>query len=249
MNDTAAAASALLAANRRRRRIRRWIAVGTLPLALAALLVVGKILSMYAFAHQAITSYVIDDYAGAESSARGQGILNWFEPYKAPFNTGTALAASEELPEARAQLEEALRLARGLEVCGVRVNLALVVERMGDAARTAGDGPGAAALYGESLAITVETPPECRSDEAREQSSDTERDMGKSLDDLQDRLQQKQRPPQEEQGQQPEQQEERPEPSPQSLEELRERLEQGTRERDQRNGGDDQSGTGTERPW
>src|SRR5690606_3029043 len=41
------AAAALLAANRRRRSIRRWIAIGTLPLTLAALLFAGKLLSMY----------------------------------------------------------------------------------------------------------------------------------------------------------------------------------------------------------
>ena len=55
------AAAALLASNRRRRSIRRWVAIGTLPLTLAALLFVGKMLSMYAYAHQSITSYVIGD--------------------------------------------------------------------------------------------------------------------------------------------------------------------------------------------
>src|SRR3954453_12747208 len=89
------AAAALIAANRRRRRIRRWVIIGTLPLTLAALLFVGKLLSMYAFAHQAITSYVVDDYAGSKTAAERQEFLNWFEPYKAPYNVGTALAGSE----------------------------------------------------------------------------------------------------------------------------------------------------------
>jgi hypothetical protein len=243
-------AAALLAANRRRRRIRRWIAIGTLPLTLAALLFVGKLLSMYAFAHQAITSYVVDDYAGSEASARGQELLNWFEPYKAPFNVGTALGAAEQLPEARAKLEEALELAHGLEVCGVRINLALVIERQGDAARADGDGAGAAALYGEALTVTLETPEECNSDEAQQQSSDPQRDMEKSLEDTKDRLKQKQQeqqqppPPQEEQPQ-----EQDPQPSEDKLQDLQDKLEQGTQERDQQQNGDDPGGSGTDKPW
>ncbi len=241
----ASAAAALLASNRRRRSIRRWIAIGTLPLTLAALLFVGKILSMYAFAHQSITAYVADDYAGSEASARGQEFLNWFEPFKAPFNVGTALAGAEKLPDARAKLEESLDLATGLEVCTVRINLALVLERMGDAARAEGDGSGAAEFYGEALTVTTEMPEECNSDEAQEQSSDPDRDMQQGREDLEDRLKQKQ---QNEQPPPEEQQEQEPQPSEEKLDELEEKLEQGTQERDQQQG-DDGGGSGTDKPW
>lgn len=245
----ASAAAALLASNRRRRRIRRWIAIGTLPLTLAALLFVGKILSMYAFAHQSITAYVADDYAGSEASARGQEFVNWFEPFKAPFNVGTALAGAEKLPEARAKLEESLDLATGLEVCTVSINLALVIDRMGDAARSDGDGAAAAELFGEALAVTTAMPDECDSDEAQEQSSDPDRDMQQSADELEDRLKQKQQseqeaPPEEEQPQE----EPEPQPSDDKLDELKDKLEQGTQERDQQQG-DDGGGSGTDKPW
>ncbi|HWS50906.1 MAG TPA: hypothetical protein VN241_07840 [Microbacterium sp.] len=251
MTDTvqSEAAAALLASNRRRRRIRFWVAVGTLPLTLASLLFVGKLLSMYAFAHQAITSYVIDDYSGSESAARGQEFLNWFEPYKAPYNVGTALGAAEQLPEAQAKLEEALGLARGLEVCAVRVNLALVLERRGDAARAEGDGVAATDLYGQSLTVTLDTPEECNSEDAQDQSPDPDRDMSESLDELKERLQQKQQqeqppPPEDQEPEQPE-----PQPSEDKLEDLEDKLEQGTQERDQQQDGDDPGGTGTEKPW
>lgn len=243
------AAAALLRSNRRRRSIRRWVAIGTLPLTLAALFFVGKLLSMYAFAHQAVTAYVVDDYAGSEASARGQEFLNWFEPYKAPFNVGTALGAAEQLPDARAKLEEALDLATGLEVCGVRINLALVVERMGDAARADGDGATAAQLYGEALTITVETPEECNSDEAQEQSSDPERDMSDTLEGTEERLKQKQQEQEQEpQPEEPQPEEEEPQPSDDKLEDLQDKLEQGTQERDQQQG-DEPGGTGTDKPW
>ncbi|MCK8467625.1 hypothetical protein M0722_10500 [Microbacterium sp. KSW4-16] len=241
------AAAALLRSNRRRRRVRRWVAIGTLPLTLAALFFVGKLLSMYAFAHQAITAYVVDDFAGSEAAARGQSFLNWFEPYKAPFNIGTALGAAEQLPQARAELEEALRLATGLEVCGVRINLALVVERMGDAARAGGDGATAAQLYGEALTITAETPEECHSEEAQEQSSDPQRDMSDSLDSTEDRLKQKQQE-QDQQQPPPPQPNEDEQPSEDKLQDLQDKLEQGTQERDQQLG-EDPGGSGTDKPW
>ena len=204
---------------------------------------------MYAFAHQAVTAYVVDDYAGSEASARGQEFLNWFEPYKAPFNVGTALGAAEQLPEARAKLEEALALAHGLEVCGVRINLALVVERMGDAARAGGDGATAAQLYGEALTITVETPEECRSDEAQQQSSDPERDMSDALDGTEERLKQKQQEQEQEpQPQEPQPEDQEPQPSEDKLEDLQDKLEQGTQERDQQQN-DDPGSSGTDKPW
>ena len=244
------AAAALIAANRRRRSIRRWILIGTLPLTLAALLLTGKLLSMYAFAHQSITSHLVGDHAGTIRAGQGQELINWFEPYKAPFNVGVGLAASLQLPEARAKFEEALPLAEGLEVCGVRVNLALVIEQLGDAARDEGDGAAAAELYAQALTITLETPEECGSPEADEQSSDPQRSMGDTLDQLEDRLQEKRQQEQQGQPEQSETPEQQEQPSEDQLGELEDRLDQGQEEREQQQQGeDDGSGSGTDRPW
>lgn len=252
------AATALLASNRRRRSIRRWVAIGTLPLTLAALLFVGKMLSMYAYAHQSVTTYVVGDYSGSTTAAQAQEFLNWFEPFKAPYNVGTALAGSEKLDEARAKLEEALPLAHGLEVCAVRVNLAIVIERQGDAALTGGDGPGAAALYGEGLLVTAETPEECNSEDADSQSPDPDRSMNDTLEDLQDRLQEKQQqsqqqepPPSEgEEGDKGDEQEKPAQPDQDKLDEIQKKLEEGAEERDQDQQGDEESpGGGTDKPW
>lgn len=246
------AAATLLASNRRRRSIRRWVAIGTLPLTLAALLFIAKTLSMYAYAHQAITSYVVGDYSGSTTAAQGQEFMNWFEPFKAPYNVGTALAGAEDLDGARAKLEEALPLAHGLEVCAVRVNLAIVIERQGDAAVTAGDGPGAAELYGEGLLITAETPEECNSEEADSQSPDPDRSMSDTLDELEDRLQEKQQqsqqqPPPPDDG---EEQEQPSQPDQDKLDKLQDQLEQGAEEREQNQQGDDDGpGGGTDKPW
>lgn len=246
------AAAALLAANRRRRRIRRWIAIGSIPLVLAAVLFVGKLLSMYAFAHQSITSFVTGGYAESEEAARGQDWANWFEPFKAPYNLGTAQAGSEQLDAARDALEEALPQATGLNVCYVRINLSLVIERQGDAAVAAGEAATAAERYGEALEITVETPQECNDDEAQQQSPDPNRDMSDTLEQNQQRQQQKQQQQnqqQPDQGEEPENQQEQEQPSQEQLDEIEKKLNQGQQEReDQLDEGDPGSG-GTDKPW
>ena len=250
------AAAALLAVNRRRRSIRRWVAIATLPLTLAAVLLVVKLLSMYAFAHTSISSFVSGAYAESESAARGQDVLNWFEPVRAPYNIGTALAGADELVAARSELERATPLAQGLEVCPVLINLSLVVERQGDAAQADGDAAQAAELYGEALEITVETPEECRSDEAQQQSPQPDRDMSDTLDENQQRQRQKQQQSQQppEQPQQPEQGEGEQSETPQDkLDDIEDRLNQGAQEREDQLGGgqgdDGDGGGGTDKPW
>lgn len=252
-----AAAAALLHVNRRRRRIRRWVAIATLPITIAALLLAGKLLSMYVLAHQSITHFVTDAYAESESAARGLDVANWFVPFIAPYDIGTAMAGAEKLPEARAELERALPLAQGMEVCYVRINLSLVMERQGDAAQTAGDAARAAEFYGEALTMTLETPEECSDEDAQSQSPDPERDMSDTLDDNQQRQQQKQQQSQQdpdrgEQPQQPDQGEaEDEQPSQSDLDEIEKKLNQGDQDRESQLGdqGDQGSGGGTDKPW
>ena len=149
-------------------------------------LVVGaygvKVVSMYASAHRAISAFWTADYPATIDAARGQEFLNWFEPYKAPFNIGVGYAASGAFEEARGRFTEALGLARGVEVCPVRFNLALTLERLGDDALTAGDARAARDHYLASLTLTRDTPEECRSDEASERSSDPTRSMSAARD-------------------------------------------------------------------
>lgn len=252
------AAAALLAANRRRRSIRRWVAIGLLPLTLGGLLFVGKLLSMYAFAHQSISSYVTGGYAESEAAARNLDFANWFEPFKAPYDIGTALAGQEKLPQARKELERALPLAQGLDVCYVRINLSLVMERQGDKAQADGDAAAAAQFYGEALKMTVETPKECSSEDAKNQSPDQSRDMGGTVDQNKQRQQEKQQQSQQkqnpDQGQQPkpdksDQQKDQP---PQSdLDKIKQKLDQGAKDREDQgqNRPGNGSGGGTDKPW
>lgn len=255
----AEAAAALLALNRRRRSIRRWLLIALVPLSVAGLVLVVKLLSMYAFAHQSISAFHSAAFAESENAARGQDVWNWLEQFKAPYNIGTALGGGDHLPEARAELERALSLASGLDECYVRINLSLVIERMGDAALAEGQGAEAAALYGEALRITVETPEECHSEQAQNQSPDPNRDMSETLEDNQQRQQEKQQSSQsrddenddesEGGGGQSENENEQEGPSQGALDQLEDLLNQGAQEREEQLGDDDGSGGGTDRPW
>ncbi|OCG76485.1 hypothetical protein [Microbacterium sediminis] len=232
-----------------RKRLRMWLLIGFAPIALAGLVIVVKILGMYAFAHQAITAHVQGNPQGTVTAAEAQHPLNWFEPYKAPYNLGVGLAGLERLPEARAQFEAALPLTEGLERCPVQLNLALVIERQGDAAESPAE---AGAFYAEALEVNLALPEECRSDEANEQSPDPERDNAETQDDQQDRLQQKQQQNEQQQPDTGEDEQDQPTEQEQQEQEdklgqIEDKLENGAQEREQ--GEDDSSGGGTDKPW
>ncbi|AYF97148.1 hypothetical protein [Protaetiibacter intestinalis] len=216
----------LLRANRRRRLARRIALIASAPLVIVALLVCGKLLSMYAFANQAISSYAAGDYPGTVSAARGQEPFNYFEPYKAPFNRGVGLADAGELDAARLAFEEALALATGMEECPVRVNLSIVWERIGDAAEQRGDAVTATQAWQEALIVVQEAPADCQSEELSDQREDLS-DKLRGRDD-----------------------EEEPAPTPDQdqLDELQDQLDQGAEDRDDQNEGGD-GDEWTDRPW
>lgn len=235
----------LLRANRRRRRVRRVILIAATPIAIAALALCGKLLSMYAFAHQSAAAYAAEDFAGTTQAARGQQVLNWFEPYKAPFNVGVGLADAGELVGARAAFEESLGLAHGLEQCVVRVNLAIVLERTGDAALRAGDPAAAAEAWQQALVVSEDAPEDCGSPEANSTTSDPDRDLGETMDEQEQRLREKL-----EDGSGQQEQPDAPEtPDASDLDDIQDQLEQGAQDRDDRDDGDQGGGAGTDRPW
>lgn len=234
----------LLHANRTRRRVRRVLLLASLPLVVVALALCGKLLGMYAFAHQAASAYAQQDYAGTVQAARGQLPLNWFEPYKAPFNLGVGLADGGDLAGARAAFEESLALAGGLEQCVVRVNLAIVLERIGDAALRDGDPRGAASAWQEALVVMQDAPPACDSEQASASSSDPERDLGETLDEQEQRVREKL---EDSRGDEPDEAPQQEQPDRSELDEIKEQLEQGAEDRRDRDSRGD--GAGTDRPW
>ncbi|WP_051172380.1 hypothetical protein [Microbacterium indicum] len=225
-----------------RNRARVWIGVASAPVVLLALALVVKLIAMYAFAYQAADAYARDDMPAAVQAAERQSFLNWFEPWKAPYNAGVGLAASDDLTGAQAEFEQALPLASGMDQCPVRLNLSLVLEWQGD------EQAGAAArdLYDQALVALAGAPAGCAEDPRYEQL----------WQDAEQRLKQKQ----EEAAAQAEQQQDDPQaegsdgdaPSQGQLDDLEDQLREGQAERDgmgQDDGSSTGDGSGVEKPW
>lgn len=147
------------AALRRRRRAMVW----GLPFSLVALLVAAKLISMVLVGQATVAKYEDADYEGALNSAQQQKILNVIEQWKAPYSTGTTYLQLGLNDEARAELESALPLAGGIDQCPVRSNLAIAIERQGDAMLDAGDSEGARDHWTQALAVLEQQPRNARS--------------------------------------------------------------------------------------
>lgn len=234
----------------RRRRVRRIALIAAAVLLLPVLAFGGKVLSMYAFAYSASAAYVAGDFPGTVQAAHGQEPVNVFESYKAPYNVGVGLAASGDLAGARASFEDALELAPALEQCAVRVNLAIVIERTGDAALVVGDRAAAVAAWKEALLVMREAPAGCRTPEADEVSPDPDQNMADTVDEEVRRLLEKLRDPTGGTTPPPQDPEDPETPDASDLEDLQEQLDQGAEEREEyESGGDDGGTSGTDRPW
>ncbi|MDI3211636.1 hypothetical protein [Arthrobacter sp. AL12] len=129
-----------MSVRRRRRRLLLWSA---LPV-LLALLLAAKLLSAAWFAGQAGGAFARGDAPAVESAAAVLGVANFLEPHKAPFAAGDARALRGDYAGARTAFEAALAAAPSADECRVRANLALSIERLGDAEADAGTGGGGA---------------------------------------------------------------------------------------------------------
>lgn len=255
-------AALFLERNRKKRKIRKWVGFGSIPVLLVAALLVAKLLSMYSAAHMSIASFITGDGSGVSRAAQWQYPLNYFEPFKAPFNNAIGHAANAQFTPARAEFEKALDLVTGLEECSVRVNLSITIERLGDLKDQAGDAYAAKKLYDEALVNLLGGPKDCQDDEkSKESSSDPERDMQEQRQQMEQRLEEKQE--QQQQKQESGEGEEEPVdpegeqggteeqgPSQEKLDEIEQRLGQGERDRGDMGREDDPwSDYETDKPW
>ncbi|KAB1657303.1 hypothetical protein F8O01_08655 [Pseudoclavibacter chungangensis] len=218
------------AALRRRRRAMVW----GLPFSLVALLVAAKLISMVLVGQATVAKYEDADYEGALNSAQQQKILNVIEQWKAPYSTGTTYLQLGLNDEARAELESALPLAGGIDQCPVRSNLAIAIERQGDAMLDAGDSEGARDHWTQALAVLEQQPAEC-----------TESTSKAAMDESEQRIRAKLDPPPPDAAQEPEET-----PPPEQEDELEDQLEENQQDRqdliDENSGS---GGGGTDKPW
>jgi len=169
-------------ANIRRRRLLLWSA---LPV-LLALCVAAKLLSLGVLARQAASGFVAGNTSAVGSAAGGLGIANLVEPHKAPFAAGDAAVLSGDHRSARTLFEQSLAMVPdgSGDECPVRVNLVLVIERLGDQRLQAGDPASAVQLFTQALDVAGQAPESCR-------SNDAEGGAGGRLSDAEGRLEDK----------------------------------------------------------
>lgn len=139
---------------RRRRRLALWSA----PPALLALAVAAKLLSVGALGAAAGQSFSSGEQQGVANAASWLHVANILEPYKAHFASGDAHVVGGDPAAAREDFESALEAGAGVDVCKVRVNLVLSIEKMGDGAA---ERDAAAQLFSEAMAAAKSAPPEC----------------------------------------------------------------------------------------
>jgi len=143
----------------RRRRLLWWSAVPVL----LVLCLAAKLLSLGILGGRAASGFAAGDAAGVQAAAGGLSVANVVEPHKAAFAAGDGAVMSGDDAAARALFEQALGTvpAGSGDECLIRVNLVLVIERLGDQRLQAGDPASAVALYREALASAGHAPESC----------------------------------------------------------------------------------------
>ncbi|PPF47128.1 hypothetical protein C5B85_02315 [Pseudoclavibacter sp. AY1F1] len=227
--------SAAAAAKRRRRFI-----LFSIPFALIAAAFAAKLISMSVIADRTVALYSEPDYEGSMNSAQQQKFVNILESWKAPYNTGTSMLQLGLLDEARSELETALPLAEPPQQCPIRANLAITIERQGDARLAADDTAGAVALWQEALAVLDARDPSCA-------STEFEPPAVESTERIQQKLQQQSETQEPNEGEEPPESTQSPE-----MTELEEKLQQNQQERqdelDQERG-ETEGDASHDKPW
>lgn len=204
--------------------------------ALPALLVLGYLVKVgLMLQHNAAgrDAFERGDHDGAAAEFFETRDLNWFEPWIAPFDEGTAHHAEGAFDDAIGAYGKALESVPDREECTVRINLALAHEAVGDRLQADQDLDGAIESWQEGIDALAAG--DCPTDagRGREQTDDAA-----AVDErLRDKLQQAQDQQQQQPGQQPQQPQEQPgeQPDEGGEDPRQERLERNNEQgRDQR---------------
>ena len=225
-----------------RLRMRKRLALWSLPFVLALALVSAKLLTMVALGDEAVRAYASGNVTGTEHAGQRLEFFNLIEPHKAPFARGDARVLAGDYDGARAAFEEALSLAPpdSRESCQIRVNLALSLEKLGQAAQTASSNDLAKQYFDRVQQVVNDAPPGCF-------EGDSQDEEGQQLRDAQQRAQDQQQQ-KDQQDQQSQNQQQQP------SQDKQQQLDDKTRDNlNQRQQGDEQHGAVTkppvDKPW
>ena len=145
---------------RRRKLMLLWSA----PVVLIAFLAALKLLSAVLLNMAGTSAYEKQNYVTATDRFESLEFFNVIEPWKAPFNQGTAVYATGDFFTATTHLEVALGQVptapegepRGEEECMVRTNYSLALEGLGDEAMVASDFAMASDYYDQAQTMLAD---------------------------------------------------------------------------------------------
>lgn len=234
----------------RRRTLRWWIMLGLIPVAIAALVLGGKLISVNVLSQTAIDRFDARAYAQGADAARGLETWNWVEPWKAPFALGVNLTMAGTLEEGRAALEHAVVLHGEPETAGqlhehcvIVASLVTAVEKQGDVAREAQDTQAANGFYSEALAL-IDAQPEGCFDDPLPGEADTAEQFEAAVPRIESKIESSSSDG-EGGGEEPSE-----EPTPQDqLEEQNQEAQEEQQQQDQFDEGEPGGGPSVEQPW
>lgn len=234
----------------RRRTLRWWIMLGLIPVAIAALVLGGKLISVNVLSQTAIDRFDARAYAQGADAARGLETWNWVEPWKAPFALGVNLTMAGTLEEGRAALEHAVVLHGEPETAGqlhehcvIVASLVTAVEKQGDVAREAQDTQAANGFYSEALAL-IDAQPEGCFDDPLPGEADTAEQFEAAVPRIESKIESSSSDG-EGDGEEPSE-----EPTPQDqLEEQNQEAQEEQQQQDQFDEGEPGGGPSVEQPW
>lgn len=142
-------------------RVRRRLLLYSAPVALIAVIVVVKLLSVVVFGHSAAASFADRDTEALASEVAGLQMLNIVEPGKSDFAAGALAVLEDRLGDADRHFSAAIASLDTDESCSARVNLELVRETLGDRALAAADPELALTHYLAARDVVERAPGGC----------------------------------------------------------------------------------------
>lgn len=170
----------------RRRRRRGHLMLWALPLAIVAGLFSLKLVHQHITAEMAVAAYLDGDAEGALNLASQLQYVNLVERWKPDYDIGTSLLELGALEDARGSFERALPLAAPAEQCPIRANLAITLEREGDAALAGGDTALAIEKYQQALVVIGEQDASCEQSTSNRSLDESEVRITEKLEELLD---------------------------------------------------------------
>lgn len=169
-----------------RLRLRRRLVLYSLPVALAALLVAAKMISVVMVGGWTVSDFESHDIDALSADISMLRFVDVIDPARTDFAEGDLMVLDGRLTDAETQFVDTLSRFPDAQSCPVRANLLLVRETLGDLATTRGDRDDARGRYNSALEILNGAPAGCFSG-----SADPNEDRRAILDGSQERLQRK----------------------------------------------------------